>query len=57
MTDRPRMTRREFLATIGLAALSMAVLRIETLSSTITALIPDRAEGGSAAYGQSAYGA
>lgn len=56
MSDKPSMTRRQFLSALGLAAMSLVVLRVESLQSTLKAVVPDephQADG----YGQSAYGA
>ncbi len=54
MTLRPPITRRQFLSTVGAAALSLLLIRLGTMQSTWSALLPDAA---SDAYGQSAYGA
>jgi hypothetical protein len=50
------MTRKQFLSAVGLAAISLVALRVETLQSTLRAIVPEEAHGADA-YGQSAYGA
>jgi len=53
----PKITRAQFLSLIGLSALSLVLFRIETLETTLKAIVPDQKNSTSSAYGRSNYGA
>ncbi len=57
MNARTPITHRQFLTTVGLAALALAAFRIETLQSTLRAVVVDGPLDAPDGYGRSAYGA